>query len=101
MLWLACHDTDTANAEAAQRLVREGNVNFPIDYVRPLAGVLSHDSSDIRQAAADAMAAGMKASLFSCSMCARTCTLVLPGIPVKLPVLPRDSCTCLPYWPLA
>lgn len=64
MLWLACHDTDAANAEAAQRLVVEGDVGFPVDFVRPLGNVLSHDSSDIRQAAAHAMATGMKASLF-------------------------------------
>lgn len=81
MLWLACHDTDAANAEAAQRLVMEADVGFPVDFVRPLQDVLLHDSSDIRQAAADAMATGMKASLFTCFVFARTCTLASAGNP--------------------
>ena len=62
MLWLACHDTDAANAELAHKLTSEAGTNFPLDYNPPLADALSHDSSDIRQAAADALATGMKAS---------------------------------------
>ena len=64
ILWLACHDTDAANSEAAQRLVKAANVDFPQDFVRPLADQLPHDSADIRQAAALALAYGIKARLF-------------------------------------
>ena len=63
MLWLACHDTDAANSEAAQRLVEAANVDFPQDFVRPLADQLPHDNADIRQAAALALAHGIKARL--------------------------------------
>ena len=63
MLWLACHDTDAANAEAAQRLVEAASVGFPREFVRPLADQLPHDSVEIRQAAALALAHGMKARL--------------------------------------
>ena len=63
MLWLACHDTDAANSEAAQRLVEAAHVDFPQDFVRPLADQLPHGSADIRQAAASALAHGIKARL--------------------------------------
>ena len=61
VLWLACHDTDAANAELAHKLTSEAGIEFPLDYIPPLADALSQDSSDIRQAAADALATGMKA----------------------------------------
>ncbi len=73
MLWLACHDTDAANSEAAQRLVKAANVDFPQDFVRPLADQLPHDSADIRQAAALALAHGIKARL-SPQVCVKRCT---------------------------
>ena len=69
MLWLACHDTNAANAELAHKLTSEAGICFPLDYISPLADALSQDSLDIRQAAADALATGMKASFckyFSC-----------------------------------
>ena len=73
VLWLACHDTDAANAELAHKLTSEAGICFPLDYISPLADALSQDSSDIRQAAADALATGMKASFcngfsYSCSV---------------------------------
>ena len=63
LLWLACHDKDELNSEAAQRLVKAANVDFPQDFVRPLADQLPHDSADIRQAVALALARGIKARL--------------------------------------
>ena len=76
MLWLACHDTDAANAELAHKLISVARIDFPLEYIPPLADALSHDSSDIRQAAADALATGMKASFcnyFSCSCSGAHC----------------------------
>ena len=59
-LWLACHDTDAANSEAANKLVAEADIDFPSVFVQPLAEVLSHNSSDVRQAAANTMATGIR-----------------------------------------
>ena len=35
MLWLACHDTDAANAELACKLTTEARIGFPLDYIPP------------------------------------------------------------------
>jgi len=67
-LWLACHDTDAANSEAAQKLVAEADVNFPSVFVQPLAEVLSHTSSDVRQAAANTMATGIRVRVLRLSV---------------------------------
>ena len=67
VLWLACHDTNAANAELAHKLTSEAGICFPLDYISPLADALSQDSLDIRQAAADALATGMKASFCTSS----------------------------------
>lgn len=81
-LWLACHDTDRANSEAAHKLVAEADVDFPQDFVSPLADVLSHDSSDVRQAAAEALACGIKVIPKVLSCCCHCCHLdVLTGTP--------------------
>ena len=65
VLWLACHDPFPDNAEAASDLWEYSGATLEADFAPPLVRYLGHRNADVRQAAADALAAGLEVSVMS------------------------------------
>lgn len=59
-LFIACHDVDEANAQAARELFATSKLSLPSSFVEPIASALSHQHSDVRSAAAAALSAGIQ-----------------------------------------
>ena len=65
VLWLACHDPFQDNAEAASDLWEYSGATLEADFAAPLVRYLGHRNADVRQAAADALAAGLEVSIMN------------------------------------
>ena len=60
VLWLACHDPFEDNAEAAATLWEYSGADLASSFVPALAQYLGHPNTDVRSAAAAALAAGLQ-----------------------------------------
>lgn len=59
-LYIACHDVDEANAQAARELMAASKLDLPSNFVGPIVAALTHRYPDIRTAAAAALSAGIQ-----------------------------------------
>lgn len=60
MLYIACHDVQEANAQAAHSLFASAKLSLPSNFVNPIASALCHRNGDVRSAAAAALSAGIQ-----------------------------------------
>ena len=60
MLYIACHDVEEANAQAARSLFASAKLSLPSNFVNAVASALCHRNGDVRSAAAAALSAGIQ-----------------------------------------